>query len=77
MASKQVSMIVRKDDDLAGLDIDRCLVRDLRAQTALDHIVVKHHVLGTIEQRAAVLPGDLREDAPGRSELGMYKDPAL
>ena len=68
---------MRKDDDLAGPDLDRQLIRELRRQTALDDIVVEHHVLGAVEQRAAVLPGDLREHAPRRGELGMQENAAL
>ena len=74
---EQVLMIVRKDDDLAGLDLDRLPVRDLRRQPPLDDIVVEHEVLGTFEQRAAVLSANLRQDAPGRSELRMQEDAAL
>ena len=70
-------MIMRKDDNLAGPDLDRLPVRDLRGQASLDDIVVEHEVLGGFEQRAAVLPSDLREDTPGRGELRMQEDAAL
>ena len=70
-------MIVRKNHDLAGLDLDRLPLRDLCGQAPLDDIVIEHDVLGTFEQRAAVLAGDLRGDAPGRRELRMEKHPAL
>ena len=49
MASDQVRMIVRKDDDFAGSDLDRFSVGDLRRQAPFGHIVVKHEVLGTFE----------------------------
>src|SRR5262249_61475389 len=40
VASQNVRMVVGKDDDLTGLDIDRLEMRDLRAQPALDPVVV-------------------------------------
>jgi hypothetical protein len=70
-------MILRKDDDFAGLDLNRLPIRDLRGQPSLDDIVVKHEVFGALEQRAAVLAANLRQDAPGRSELRVQEDPAL
>jgi hypothetical protein len=72
-----VAVIVRKDDDLASLDFDRRIIWNLRAQAAFDHIVVGHHVFGAIEQQAAILRRDLREDAPRCGELGVQKDSAF
>ena len=77
MTSEQVLMIVGKDDDLAGFDLHRRPARDLRGQPSLDDIVVEHEVFGTLEQRAAVLRANLRQDAPGCSELRMQEDAAL
>jgi hypothetical protein len=70
-------MVMGKDDDLAGLDIDRLEMRDLRAQPALDHVVVEEDVLHAVEQRAAILRRNLRQDAPGCSELGVQEYTAL
>jgi hypothetical protein len=70
-------MVMGKDDDLAGLDIDRLAMRDLRAQPPLDHVVVEHEVLDAVEQRTAILRGKLRPDAPGGGELGMQEYAAL
>ena len=77
VASQQVLVVVGKDDDLAGLDRDRLGVRNLRCQPPLDDVVVEHEVVGTLEERAAVRRGDLREEAPGCGELRMQEDAAL
>ena len=77
MASQNVRMIVGKDDDLAGLDIDRLEMRDLRAQPALDYVVVENEVIDAVEQRAAILRDKLGADAPRCSELGVKKYTAL
>jgi hypothetical protein len=72
-----MAVIVRKDDDLAGLDFDRRFIWNLRGEAAFDHIMVGHHVFGTVQQRAAILRRDLREDAPRCGELGVEKDSTL
>ena len=72
-----MAVIVRKDNDLAGLDLDRWLVWNLRDQMTFNDIVIKHHMFGAVEQRAAILWRDLREDAPRFGELGVQKDSAF
>ena len=43
-------VIVRKNDDLAGLDLDWRLICNLRGQVAFNNIVLEHHVFGAVEQ---------------------------
>jgi hypothetical protein len=45
-----MAVIVRKDDDLAGLDVDWWLIWNLRGQTTFNDVVVRHHVVGALEQ---------------------------
>jgi hypothetical protein len=49
VTSQQMLMAVGKHDNLAGLDLDRLPVRDLRCQAPFDDVVVKHEVLGTLD----------------------------
>jgi hypothetical protein len=77
MAPQQVCVVVGKEDDLAGLDLDRLAIGNPCNQTPFGHIVVEHEMLGAFEERAAILRGNLRKNAPRSRELGMQEHAAL
>ena len=70
-------VVVRQDQHIASLYRDRLPIGNLRPQVALDHIVIKHKMLGTLQPTTKVLTRDLRDDTPGCGELGMQENATL
>src|SRR5262245_5561253 len=70
-------MVMGENDDLAGLDLDRLLIRNLRREPSLDDVVIEDDVLDAFEQLAAILRREPRENAPRSRELRVQEYAAL